>query len=99
MRCTTFDLPVVEPLAKETIDTAGLGDRVITASGDFFLDPIPEADVITMGMILHQITASTGKGNSSNPPTKRSPPAARSSASKHSSTTPAAPTPSHSLCP
>ncbi len=53
LRCTTFDLPAVEPLAREAINAAGLGDRVSTASGDFFLDPIPEADVITMGMILH----------------------------------------------
>ena len=53
LRCTTFDLPAVEPLAEQTINDAGLGDRVSTASGDFFLDPIPEADVITMGMILH----------------------------------------------
>jgi predicted O-methyltransferase YrrM len=53
LRCTTFDLPAVEPLAQQTINTARLGDRVRTASGDFFVDPIPEADVITMGMILH----------------------------------------------
>jgi len=30
-----------------------LEDRVGTASGDFFKDPLPKADVITMGMILH----------------------------------------------
>ena len=53
MRCTTFDLPVVEPLAKNTIEAAGVADRVRTSSGDFFTDPLPEADVITMGMILH----------------------------------------------
>lgn len=53
MRCTTFDLPVVEPLAKETISAAGLTGRVATASGDFFAGPLPQADVITMSMILH----------------------------------------------
>jgi len=53
LRCTTFDLPVVEPLAKRTIEAAGVAERVSTASGDFFTDPLPEADVITMGMILH----------------------------------------------
>jgi hypothetical protein len=53
MRCTTFDLPVVEPIAKRTIEAAGLSDRVSTAAGDFFTDPLPEADVITMGLILH----------------------------------------------
>ena len=35
------------------IAAAGLSDRVSTASGDFFKDPLPKADVITMGMILH----------------------------------------------
>jgi predicted O-methyltransferase YrrM len=53
MRCTSFDLPVVEPIARRTIEAAGLGDRVTATAGDFFTDPLPEADVITMGMILH----------------------------------------------
>jgi predicted O-methyltransferase YrrM len=53
MRCTTFDLPVVEPIAKRTIEAAGLSDRVTTAGGDFLAYPLPEADVITMGLILH----------------------------------------------
>ena len=53
LRCTTFDLPVVASIAEKTIATAGLADRVSTAAGDFFLDPFPPADVITMGMILH----------------------------------------------
>jgi hypothetical protein len=53
MRCTSFDLPVVEPIAKRTIEAAGLADRVTAAGGDFFADPLPEADVITMGLILH----------------------------------------------
>ena len=51
--CTSFDLPVVEPIAKKSIAAAGLSSRVSTASGDFFNDPLPKADVITMGMILH----------------------------------------------
>jgi hypothetical protein len=53
MRCTSFDLPVVEPIAKRSIAEAGLGDRVTAAAGDFFADRLPEADVITMGLILH----------------------------------------------
>jgi hypothetical protein len=53
LRCTRFDLPAVEPIAKRTIEAAGLGDRVTAAGGDFFADPLPEADVITMGLILH----------------------------------------------
>jgi hypothetical protein len=51
--CTSFDLPVVEPIAKKHIAAAGLADCVTTASGDFFQDPLPKADLITMGMILH----------------------------------------------
>lgn len=53
LRCVSFDLPPVEPIAKKHIAAAGLGDRVRTAAGDFFADPLPKADVITMGMILH----------------------------------------------
>jgi hypothetical protein len=53
LRCTSFDLPVVEPIAKRRIEAAGLSGRVATAAGDFFSDPLPEADVITMGLILH----------------------------------------------
>jgi hypothetical protein len=53
LRCVTFDLPVVEPIARRHIAAAGLTDRVTAVSGDFFNDPLPRADVITMGMILH----------------------------------------------
>ena len=53
LTCTTFDLPVVEPITAKALADAGLSDRVATASGDFFIDPLPRADVITMGMILH----------------------------------------------
>jgi hypothetical protein len=53
LRCTSFDLPVVVPIAQRTIDAAGVSDRVVAAGGDFFAEPLPPADVITMGMILH----------------------------------------------
>jgi hypothetical protein len=53
MRCTSFDLPVVEPIAKRTIEAAGVSDRVEAVGGDFFADPLPKADVVTMGLILH----------------------------------------------
>ena len=53
LQCTSFDLPVVEPIARRTIEAAGLSDRVGTAAGDFFADPLPQADVICMGNILH----------------------------------------------
>jgi hypothetical protein len=53
LNCTSFDLPPVEPIAKKHIAELGLSERVGTAKGDFFKDPLPKADVITMGMILH----------------------------------------------
>ena len=53
LTCTSFDLPAVEPIAKKHIAAAGLDHRVRTAAGDFFKDGLPKADLITMGMILH----------------------------------------------
>jgi hypothetical protein len=53
LRCTSFDLPPVQPIAERTIAAARLSDRVRTAAGDFTKEPLPRADVITMGMILH----------------------------------------------
>jgi predicted O-methyltransferase YrrM len=56
IRCISFDLPKVAPIAEKTIAKAGLADRVTTAQGSFLTDPLPTADVITMGMILHDWT-------------------------------------------
>lgn len=50
---TGFDLPPVGPVFEEFIAAQGLGDRVSFAGGDFFTDPLPEADVYLMGHILH----------------------------------------------
>jgi O-methyltransferase domain/Dimerisation domain len=53
LKCTSFDLPPIEPIAQKHIAAAGLSQRIGTAKGDFFKDPLPGADVVTMGMILH----------------------------------------------
>ena len=53
LRAISFDLPAVEPVAKKSIAAAGLSGRIGTVAGDFFKDPLPRADLITMGMILH----------------------------------------------
>jgi hypothetical protein len=53
MKCTSFDLPPVEPIAKEIIESFDLSDKVTTASGDFFKDEFPSADIIVMGNVLH----------------------------------------------
>ncbi len=53
MTCVSFDLPPVEPNAKENVNIFGLNDRISIQSGDFFKDNFPKADIITMGNILH----------------------------------------------
>ncbi|MGA9120736.1 MAG: methyltransferase [Bacteroidota bacterium] len=53
IECTTFDLPVVEPVAKDTIDRFSLSTRIRTAGGDFFNDDLPQGDVVAMGNVLH----------------------------------------------
>lgn len=51
--CTSFDLPPVAPVARRHVEAMGLAGRVEVMVGDFFKDPLPAADVITMGNILH----------------------------------------------
>ena len=53
LTCTSFDLPAVTDIARRRIAEAGLENRIEAVSGDFFAEPLPKADVITMGMILH----------------------------------------------
>jgi predicted O-methyltransferase YrrM len=53
IRLTTADLPVATAIAERRIAAAGLGDRIRAVSLDFLTEPLPKADVITMGMILH----------------------------------------------
>ncbi len=53
INCITFDLPPVEPIARETIEKFGLSSRISVASGDFFQDDFPRADIVVMGNILH----------------------------------------------
>ena len=48
-----FDLPPVGPIFEEYVDSHGLGDRLRFYPGDFFEDPLPTADVLVMGHILH----------------------------------------------
>jgi precorrin-6B methylase 2 len=53
IHCTTFDMPQVEPLAKQKIKDFNLSDRIDVASGDLLKDTFSTADIITMGNILH----------------------------------------------
>jgi hypothetical protein len=53
LRCTSVDLPAATQIAERKIAAAGLSNQVCVTSVDFFTTPLPKADVITMGMILH----------------------------------------------
>lgn len=53
MRCISFDLTPVSPIAQENISKMGMAERVKVQSGDFHVDEFPSADIITMGNILH----------------------------------------------
>lgn len=48
-----FDLPVCRPIFEEYVHSFGLSRRLRFESGDFFKDPLPKADVLSMGHILH----------------------------------------------
>ena len=48
-----FDLPEVGPIFEEYVAGLSLEARVTFLPGNFFEDPLPRADVIVMGHILH----------------------------------------------
>jgi hypothetical protein len=48
-----YDLPVVGPIFQDYVKRFGLESRLSFQAGNFFEDPLPEADVLAMGRILH----------------------------------------------
>ena len=48
-----FDLPAVRPIFERFVAAHGLADRLRFHAGDFFRDPLPAADVLVMGHVLH----------------------------------------------
>jgi len=48
-----FDLPPVQPVFERFVREHGLDGRLRFQSGSFFTDPLPTADVLIMGHILH----------------------------------------------
>jgi hypothetical protein len=48
-----FDLPEVGPIFEEYVEINGLTGRLQFQAGSFFTDPLPKADVVMMGHILH----------------------------------------------
>jgi hypothetical protein len=55
------DLPVVRPIFEKYVASQGLQDRLKFAALDFFQEPLPQADVVTMGHILHDWDLPTKK--------------------------------------
>jgi O-methyltransferase domain/Dimerisation domain len=50
---TGFDLPAVGPIFEEYVEANRLSSRVKFVPGSFFEQPLPKADVVMMGHILH----------------------------------------------
>ena len=48
-----FDLPPVRPIFEDYVRSFGLESRLAFHDGDFFRDPMPQADVLIMGHVLH----------------------------------------------
>lgn len=48
-----FDLPVTGPIFEEYIQSFGLHDRLQFVPGNFFEDPLPNTDVLSIDHILH----------------------------------------------
>jgi acetylserotonin N-methyltransferase len=68
-----FDLPAAVPLAQEMVGGSPLASRVSVQAGDFFTDPLPQADLYAVGRILHdwsedKILKLLGKVHQSLPP-------------------------------
>jgi hypothetical protein len=56
-----FDLQPVRPWFERYVAEHGLADRVRFYPGDFFRDPLPKANVIVMGRVLHNWDLATKK--------------------------------------
>ncbi len=56
LRGVVFDLPDAVPLAREVVGQSSVADRIEVVAGDFFADPLPDADLYAFGRILHDWT-------------------------------------------
>ncbi|HEY8525391.1 MAG TPA: methyltransferase [Acidimicrobiales bacterium] len=52
LTAVVFDLPEVAPHLEETRRRHGLADRLAFQAGDFFVDDLPEGDLIALGYVL-----------------------------------------------
>lgn len=54
LHAVVFELPGVMETARGYLNNSGVvSQRISLTAGDFFVDPLPEADLIAMGRILH----------------------------------------------
>lgn len=53
LTAAVFDVPQVEPFFDEHMRRLGLNGQVAFRKGDFFADPMPSADVLVVGHVLH----------------------------------------------
>jgi hypothetical protein len=61
LKGTGADLPIVGPIFEKYVAAHGLQERLRFTSLDFFREPLPKADVIVMGHILHDWDLETKK--------------------------------------
>ncbi|MCC3774456.1 acetylserotonin O-methyltransferase [Streptomyces sp. UNOB3_S3] len=52
LRGTGFDLAVAAPGFQRRLAESGLADRLVFRTGDFFTEPLPQADVLIFGHVL-----------------------------------------------
>lgn len=53
LKATVFDLPPLESAFAKHMAALGAAESISFRGGDFFTDPLPEADVLVLGHILH----------------------------------------------
>ncbi|MGP8246607.1 MAG: class I SAM-dependent methyltransferase [Bryobacteraceae bacterium] len=53
LEAVVYDLAEVTDLARDQAGRSAARDRIRVAAGDFFRDPLPEADLYAVGRILH----------------------------------------------
>lgn len=53
LHAVVFDLPDAVGLAHEIVGSSPVADRIEIVAGDFFADPLPDADIFALGRIVH----------------------------------------------
>ncbi|HKX00202.1 MAG TPA: class I SAM-dependent methyltransferase [Bryobacteraceae bacterium] len=53
LHAAVFDLPRVIEVARDQVARSSAKDRIELVAGDFFRDPLPQADLYAVGRILH----------------------------------------------